>query len=93
MNGGKITGHVIGFSSTTIKRVCRATVQAEADGLSYGVEEGDRLRAAIADCYGKLDPRNWEATAAKFMRQVWFTDCRSVKDTLIKPVFDKMTDK
>ena len=56
---GQISGtecrfHLIGHASKTIKRVCRATLQAEAYGLTSGVEEGDRIRAAIAEMRGKL---------------------------------------
>ena len=72
--------HLISHSSTLIKRVCRATVQAEAYQLQYSNEEGDRIRAAIAGMRGQLDSRNWEATAAASMRQIWFTDCKSVHD-------------
>ncbi|CAE7258466.1 unnamed protein product [Symbiodinium natans] len=36
---------------------------------SQGVEEGDRLRAAVADLFGKLDRKKWEASSAAFMRQ------------------------
>ena len=91
--GDKLNFHLIGHASNTLKRVCRATVQAETYGLSSGVEEGDRLRAAIADLYGKLDYKKWEASAAAFMPQMWFTDCRSVRDALTRPVFQKMADK
>ena len=93
MYGDKLNFHLIGHASNTLKRVCRATVQAETYGLSSGVEEGDRLRAAIADLYGKLDYKKWEASAAAFMPQIWFTDCRSVRDALTRPVFQKMADK
>ena len=85
--------HLIGHSSSTIKRVCRATVQAEAYGLTGGVEEGDRIRATIADLHNKLDHKAWEASAAAYMRQIWFTDCRSVRDSLTRSVFAKMSDK
>ena len=51
------------------------------------------MRAAIADVHGKLDHKNWEATAAAFMPQYWFTDCKSVRDTLCRSVMAKMADK
>ena len=85
--------HLIGHSSTTIKRVCRATVQAEAYSLGAGSEEGDRIRAAVADLLGKLDVKRWEASSAAFMKQIWFTDCKSVYDNLRKPISTKMADK
>lgn len=83
----------IGYDSTAIKRVYRATVQAEAYGLTHGVVEGDRLRAALADVHNCLDPGTWEATAAAFMAPFWFTDCRSVRDNLSKSVTCRLTDK
>ena len=52
----KLSCHVVGYSRNTIKRVCRATVQAEAYGMTNGVEEGDRIRAAIADLHDRLEP-------------------------------------
>ena len=42
INGNETNFHPIGYSSTLIKRVCRATVQAEAYTLQQSVEEGDR---------------------------------------------------
>ena len=44
----------ISFSSTTMKRVCRSTLQAEAYALQNGIESGDRLRALIAETNGRL---------------------------------------
>ena len=85
--------HLIGHQSTEVKRVCRATVQAEAYAMQNGTEEGDRLRAAIADARGMLDRKHWEATAAASMRQIWITDCKSVFDSLVKPKMAKMSDK
>ena len=85
--------HLIGHQSTEVKRVCRATVQAEAYAMQNGTEEGDRLRAAIADVRGVLDPKHWEATASASMRQIWITDCKSVYDSLVKPKMAKMSDK
>ena len=85
--------HLISFASKKVRRVCRSTLQAEAYTLQTGVEEGDRLRAAVADLFGKLDRRRWEASSAAFMRQVWFTDCRSLSDTLRNPKMTKHEDK
>ena len=42
---------------------------------------------------GQLDSRNWEATAAANLQQIWFTDCKSVHDALVNPVMAKMADK
>ena len=51
--------HPISWSSAHIKRVCRATLMAEALDLIKATEAGTQLRAAIVDRKGKLDVRNW----------------------------------
>ena len=51
------------------------------------------LRAAVADLFGALDLKRWEASAAKFMRQIWFTDCKSLEETLKNPKCSKHSDK
>ena len=43
---------IVSFSSTTIKRVCRATLQAETYALQNAQEAGDRVRAFLAELYG-----------------------------------------
>ena len=43
---------IVSFSSTTIKRVCRATLQAETYALQNTQEAGDRVRALLAELYG-----------------------------------------
>ena len=88
-----MTFHVISFGSNKIKRVCRSTLQAEAFSLQNGLEEGDRIRAAIADLKGCLELKQWEATASKTMIQVWVTDCKSLESSLTRTVMSKYADK
>ena len=71
--------HLIGYSSTIIGRVCRATLQAETYALSDGVEEFLRT--------------DWEYHTARFMRNVWMIDCNSLNDHLRNPTFTKCSDK
>ena len=85
--------HVIGYSSTIIKRVCRSTMQAETYALQAGSEEGDRIRCAVADMLGKLDHKQWEASSAAAIKQIWFTDCNSLMTALMRPTQAKLTDK
>ena len=86
--------HPIGYSSTTLKRECRSTLQAEAYSLQLGVESGDVLRAAMADMRGHLLPGTaWEASAAASMQQVWLTDCKSLQESLSREVLAKIADK
>ncbi len=53
-DGGAKGVHMIDWSSTTIKRVFRATVQCEAYAATNAVEHGDVLRATMADLHGQL---------------------------------------
>ena len=39
--------HLIAYSSSTMKRVCRATPQCEAYSLQHTAEHGDRIRSAL----------------------------------------------
>lgn len=84
--------HLVSFSSTVQPRVVNSTIKAEGYQLSAVVECADLLRAAIADAHGKLDHNDWETSAAAFMKCVWHTDCKSVYDTLQKPIA-KSVDK
>ena len=93
LKGERVTVHIISHTSQIIPRVCRATLQSEAYSMSYGVENADILRAAIADCHGKLDLRNWETSAAAHMQQIWVTDCESLVGALGRPVMAKLADK
>ena len=52
--------YVIGWKSGMIKRVCRSTMQAETQSLVLGVEEGIRIRAAVADMRGMQNRTNWQ---------------------------------
>ena len=92
-SGEDVHFHVVGIASHILKRVCRATIQAEAYALQACVENGDRIRAAIADLRGELDPKDWEATAARTMKQIWLTDCMSVYQSLTRSTMAKMSDK
>jgi hypothetical protein len=92
-DGDECHFHLIGHGSTIVKRVCRSTVQAEAYSLQAGVEEGDRLRAAVADLRGHLDMKCWESSSTASMKQIWITDCKSVEQVLLRPTLAKMADK
>ena len=52
---------------------------------------GDRLRAIIADCRGKLpDLRNWHEVSSKEMRHLWLSDCESLVSHLKNPTNQRM---
>ena len=68
----------VSFSSTTIKRVCRATLQAETYALQNAQESGDRIRAALAEIYGFGSAgTDWENRARTKVPHICLTDCRS----------------
>ena len=85
--------HPISWSSTHIKRVCRATLMAEAFAMIKGTEAGVRIRAAIVDMMGKLDMRNWEETAARNMGHIWMTDCDSLYEHLMSQRLNTIENK
>ena len=93
MAGTDVFFHVIGYTSSILRRVCCSTIQAETYNIQYAVESGDIIRAGIANMHGKLDHRSWEASAAAFVHTVWLTDCESARAALMRPVQGKMSDK
>ena len=84
--------HLLSFASVIQPRVVNSTIKAESYQLSNVLESAHIIRAAIADCHGRLDRKNWEDSAAAYMTCVWFTDCKSCYDTLQKPIA-KSVDK
>ena len=85
--------HPISWSSTTIKRVCRATLMAEAFAMIKGTEAGTRIRAIVVDAKGELDMKNWEESAAQSMGHVWMTDCDSLYEHLVSPRMNQIENK
>ena len=62
----------ISFSSTTIKRVCRATLQCEAYSLQSSMEAGDRIRALIVEMKGFI---NVSGKTGKKLRELIALNC------------------
>ena len=85
---------VVSFSSTTIKRVCRATLQAETYALQSAQESGDRIRAALAELYGNGSKgADWDLRARMRVPHVCLTDCRSLADHLNTETPSRVQDK
>ena len=83
--------HPVAAVSRTLKRVCSSTVQCETYNNTNAIEQGDVIRAALADCHGRIqDLKTWESDAAAFCQHLWFSDCDSTVKTLTKrfPVQD-----
>ena len=84
----------ISFSSATMKRVCRSTLQAEAYALQSGIESGDRLRALLAETNGKFERLNdWELLTRQSTPQLLLSDCRSLVEHLNAEIPAKIADK
>ena len=84
----------LSFGSTTIKRVCRSTLQAETYSLQNGLETGDKLRGVIAEIKGKIRSlKTWEDDARECIPHLAMTDCRSLSDHLNQEVLAKVSDK
>lgn len=74
--------HVLEWSSHTIKRVCRSTLQAEVLSSMDGSESGQYVRNLL---YSMVHPkedvgdrgRAWKVWAADSRVLHWLTDCRS----------------
>ena len=82
------------FSSTTIKSVCRATLQAETYALQNAQEAGDRVRALLAEVYGHgSNGPNWHEASRKAMPHVMLSDCRSLVANLNTKVPCRVQDK
>ena len=93
VEGTDVFFHVLGYTSSVLRRVVRSTIQAETYNIQYAVESGDIIRAGLADIFGRLDHMDWEAIAAAFMHAEFFTDCESARAALMRPVHGKMAAK
>ena len=85
--------HVIGWKSAIIKRQCRSTMRAETQAMTYAVDNGTYIRAAIARCRGLYSSDDWEAKCAKVMKHMWLTDCQSLHDYVNNPIASGSEDK
>ena len=88
--------HLLEWSSTTLKRVCRSTLQAETLSSMLGSESAQHLRAAL---YGSMCPKppgrddTWAISACDFKEINWLTDCRSLVDYMSSTVGSAVSDK
>ena len=85
--------HVISWSSSLIRKICRPTLQAGTMVMTRGVEARARLRAAIVDMKGQLDINNCENSAASHMGHVCMTDCDSLYENFILPKMNWIDSK
>ena len=64
--------HLLSFSSSTLSRVCRATLRCEAYSLQHGMEHGDKL---------------WEEVARRSMLHVAFSSVQRLQNLDKPPSF------
>ena len=85
----------ISFSSTTIKRVCRATLQAETYSVQSSMESGDRIRALLAEMKGKFPSnlKDWESISRACVPHLSMSDCRSLTDHVCSQIPARIQDK
>ena len=85
---------IVSFSSTTIKRVCRATLQADTYALQNAQETGDRVRALLAELYGYgTTGPDWHDASRRAVPHVMLSDCRSLVANLNTEVPSRVQDK
>ncbi|CAE7246083.1 RE2 [Symbiodinium natans] len=94
VNAPKHKLHLVAFGSSTMKRVCRATLQCEAYSLQHATEHGDRIRATLLELQGKLPSlHDWSEVAPRKMLHLQYSDCRSLTDHLLSSVPRPVEDK
>ena len=85
---------IVLFSSTTIKRVCRATLQAETYALRNAQEAGDRVRALLGELYGYgTTGPDWHNASRRAIPHVMLSDCQSLLANLNTEVPSRVPDK
>ena len=83
-NGGPVPIYVLEAFSGSIKRVCRSTLAAEANGFLSGTEAGEYLRALVMEImHPNVATRDLDQLYLK-KKIACFTDARSLEQTLNK---------
>ncbi len=93
---GKGHVHLLEWHSTTIRRVCRSTMQAETLSLQLGSEECEHVRQvmyALKNYPNYGSPSKNYVAALDHMTCLWITDCRSLRDHMLTPGMSEVSDK
>ena len=86
---------LLDWHSTTIKRVCRSTLQAESMSLLSGMEECEHLRAVLHGLrneHHRHDPK-WKTDAMDAIQLDLFTDCRSLEESVNQAGMSTVNDQ
>ena len=84
------------WSSNTIRRVCRSTLQADAMSLLQGSESAEHVRQimyVIKNLATNTSKKDMYQEAADHMKCIWCTDCRSLSAHLTNPAMSEVSDK
>ena len=83
-DGGEVPFLMVEAYSGSIKRVCRSTLAAEANGFLQGSEAGDYLRSILVEL--KNPGRSLRELESEFGKppMVAITDAKSLKSTIVK---------
>ena len=92
---GKV--HLLQWTSSVLRRVCRSTLQAETLSLQLGSEDAEHLRQLFfvmknLSLKEKEKDRNYIG-AMDHQKVMWCTDCRSLSDHLTNPNSSEVSDK
>ena len=87
--------HVLDWHSTTIKRVCRSTLQAETMSLQLGMEECEHVRMVMHGLYRDHHRyvRTWAIEAMDTKQVELYTDCRSLEEYVNQSGLHSVSDK
>ena len=84
IDGGPVPVYILEAFSGSIKRVCRSTLAAEANGFLSGVEAGEYLRSLVMELlHPDVALRDLDQLYLK-KKIMCFTDARSLEQTLNK---------
>ena len=86
---------LLDWHSTTVKRVCRSTLQAETLSLLAGMEECEHLRMVLHGLrreHHRYD-KSWQVEAMDYIHVDLFTDCRSLEEYVNQPGLHSTSDK
>ena len=84
------------WQSTTLKRICRSTLQAETLSSMNGSEAAQHLRVVL---YASENPKekgrdvHWNIAAMDSKVIYWLTDCRSLVDLMGSMTGSQISDK
>ena len=83
-NGGNSPIHILETYSGSIKRVCRSTLAAEANGFLTGVEAGEYVRSLILELQNPREKINVLEKEFGKSKLICITDAKSLESTLNK---------